>query len=264
MKLGAAVEAAATRGPGATIILRAGRHYTGGIVLSARHAGLTIQNFEGEHAVVTGAIPVPVSKEKWTQHNGKTNTWRLDLSDWADFPAQTFGMSIESKRRATRARWPNGDFEVGTGITTQRLGFSTRQNAGGGAAENFFANPEDWPGVYWLSVPEGGSLPNAGLNMAGTGSWFDAYGGLCSGKQAPFGFWCSGANPRTSAQNDYQNPYAVPGSFNVDPKTSRVTNWSKPVGAVYHFHAGFCKSPSLHPDRSVRCSCSRQDAHLIR
>ena len=103
-------------------------------------------------------------------------------------------------------------------------------------------------GVYWLSVPEGGSLPNAGLNMAGTGSWFDAYGGLCSGKQAPFGFWCSGANPRTNAPNDYQAPYEAPGGFSFDSKTSRVANWSKPVGAVFHFHAGFCElASSLAP-----------------
>ena len=257
VKLEVAVEAAAESGPGATIILRAGRHYTGGIVLTARHAGLTIQNFEGEHAVIAGAVRVPVSKAKWMAcpdlgqkcpGAGESNTWRLDLSGWADLPAQTFGMRIGTTKRATRARWPNGDFEVGTGVTTQPLGFSARKNAGSAAAKNFFAHPEDYPGVYWLSVPEGGSLPNAGLNMAGTGSWFDAYGGLCSGKQAPFGFWCSGANPRTNAPNDYQAPYEAPGGFSFDSKTSRVANWSKPVGAVFHFHAGFCElASSLAP-----------------
>ena len=54
-----------------------------------------------------------------------------------------------------------------------------------------------------------------------------------------------GGQPPNQCTKRLSEPYAVPGSFNVDPKTSRVTNWSKPVGAVYHFHAGFCKSPSL-------------------
>ena len=68
----------------------------------------------------------------------------------------------------------------------------------------FESNPEDWPGVFWLDEPEGGFLPNAGTNVAGTGHWFDAYGGLCSDRQAPFGFWCSDANPRSQLPNDFQ------------------------------------------------------------
>lgn len=42
-------------------MLRAGTYYTKGIVLSSVHSGLTIQNYHGEDAVVTGAVRVPVS-----------------------------------------------------------------------------------------------------------------------------------------------------------------------------------------------------------
>ena len=45
----------------ATIVLRGGAiHRTRGVVLTAAHSGLTIQSFEGEGAVVSGAVAVYV------------------------------------------------------------------------------------------------------------------------------------------------------------------------------------------------------------
>ena len=45
-----------------------------------------------------------------------------------------------------------------------------------------------------------------GQNVAGTGRWYDAYGGRCSGRQAPYGFWCSWENPRSQLPSDPQTP----------------------------------------------------------
>ena len=44
-----------------TVVLRTGVYpvAVGGIVLSAAHSGITIQNYQGEDAVVSGAVPVP-------------------------------------------------------------------------------------------------------------------------------------------------------------------------------------------------------------
>ena len=52
-----AAVAAAEGKPAATIVLRAGIHYTEGVVLTVLHSGLTIQNFEGENASVSGPCP---------------------------------------------------------------------------------------------------------------------------------------------------------------------------------------------------------------
>ena len=101
-------------------------------------------------------------------------------------------------------------------------------------------------------------LPNAGWNMAGTGRWFDAHGGQCSGRQAPYGYWCSDANPRSQLPNDYQSPYNMPGGFTytpavlqdnaVDahvnasaapPDVARAATWKHPRGAIYHMRSNF-------------------------
>jgi pectin methylesterase-like acyl-CoA thioesterase len=58
--LEAAVQAVAGAGAGAsttTIVMREGTYYTGGIVLTHVHSGLTIQNYEGEDVAVSGAVP---------------------------------------------------------------------------------------------------------------------------------------------------------------------------------------------------------------
>jgi hypothetical protein len=363
--LRAAVVAAEGK-PAATIVLRAGLHYTEGVVLTVLHSGLTIQNFEGENAIVSGAVPVPV-KERWSLHNAATNTWRLDLGDWQDMPAETFGMRVGAKR-ATRARFPNGDMEVGTGMAPHRLAFipysyeqpnttaldrPTQETVGptgacqlnlsegwccpgnsigfvehvkdtatccslcaarkgckaftlnrkpsipapggqhtcwlkaeakyanpgncscghpgprpprglppvpgppppppGQHASNFHSHPRDWPGVYWLTEPEGGSLPGAGEDMAGTGAWFDAYNGTCSGRQAPYGYWCSADNPRSRLSGDPSTFYATYGGFKFadgTPLGDKISNWSSPGGAVVHVQGSW---------QSIQCLVTKVD-----
>ena len=55
---------AAASGPKA-LLLRAGTYHTPGVVLTPSHSGLVILNYNGEEAIVSGAVPVPVSKAKW-------------------------------------------------------------------------------------------------------------------------------------------------------------------------------------------------------
>ena len=252
--LEAGVDAAAAVNGAVTLVLRKGKYYTAGIVLTTAHSGLTIENFEGEEAVVSGAISVPVSQAQWSPHNTQTNTWKLDLSGWPALPAQTFGLRVGTER-AIRARFPNGNPEVGDGYSMQRLTFTPRTDtADAPPIQNFFANPEDWPGVYWLAEPEGGCLPMAGENLGGTGHWYDSVGGGCGGRQAPFGYWCSDANSRGACPGDYFPHSVIPGgiSFATDilsgGEAARAANWSKPRGAVYHIAAGF---------ESVQCLVSK-------
>ena len=120
--------------------------------------------------------------------------------------------------------------------------------------------------MYWLNEPEGGFLPIAGRNVAGTGNWTDFYGGLCSERQAPFGFWCSQGNTRSQLPDDPQQAYGMPGGFTFHgagyDEPSRIQNWSHPEGAVYHIGSGFCSiqcrvasvnGTTVHFDKSVGC-----------
>eukprot|EP01043_Picozoa_sp_COSAG02_P018682 COSAG02_NODE_878_length_16266_cov_8.886559_7_plen_269_part_00 len=133
----------------------------------------------------------------------------------------------------------------------------------------FFSYPSDWPGVFWLDEPEGGFLPVAGQNVGGSGRWYDSYGGRCSGRQAPFGFWCSWANPRSNLPSDPQTPYGMPGGFtfeNTDGsravEPARIGHWKNASGAVYHISSGFLsiqclvdrvENETVHFDHEVGC-----------
>ena len=65
--LASAVEAANGKS-GATIVLRTGTYHEKQIQFNAMHSGLTIQNFEGEHAIVSGAVSLGAAG-KWTRVN---------------------------------------------------------------------------------------------------------------------------------------------------------------------------------------------------
>ena len=96
----------------ATIALRRGVHYVPSqIVLTAAHSGLTIQNYNGEEAVVTGALRIPaavVAAGNWqlVKSRASGSTYRLDLSSWKDVPAEVFGMRIGTER-AVKSRYPS-------------------------------------------------------------------------------------------------------------------------------------------------------------
>ena len=83
--------------------------------------------------VVSGAVPVPVSKSAWSVHNRSTNTYKLDLRrHWHQLPARTFGLRVAPPappaatgtpvgvgaavvvgiRRGIRAKYPNGNPET--------------------------------------------------------------------------------------------------------------------------------------------------------
>ena len=49
----------------ATILLRAGVHHSGELLLTTVHTGLTVQNYQGEHAVLSGGVPIEATKADW-------------------------------------------------------------------------------------------------------------------------------------------------------------------------------------------------------
>ena len=50
--------------PASTIVLRGGVYHERMVVLGPEHSGLTIQNYQGEHAVVSGAAPLARAGQK--------------------------------------------------------------------------------------------------------------------------------------------------------------------------------------------------------
>ena len=104
-----AVAAAAGKGA-ATIVLYAGTYHTEQVQLGTEHAKLTIQNFEGQEAVVSGAVPVKVNgKGAWTQYDATHNTWKLDVKGQGF--TEITGLRLGTER-AIRAKYPNGHPEL--------------------------------------------------------------------------------------------------------------------------------------------------------
>ena len=190
--------------------------------------------------VCPNAVIRPTSDlDRWSLHDGETNTWRLDLAGWGGMPAETFGLRVGTER-AVRARYPNGSPERPDtpGYSMESLSTFVRNTSAAPPIKDFFASPEDWPGVYWLDEPEGGVLPMSGENLGGTGRWYDSAGGGCSGRQAPFGYWCSDANSRGACPDDYFPHSQIAAGYAPDLGAHVVPAWSCTVraGSIVRAH----------------------------
>lgn len=106
----AVLEAAGQPGA-ATINLRAGRHYLASTVqLTEVNNGLTIQNYKGEHAVVSGAKRLTGA---WQPHtlDGKQQANQFVLDTSSSGLTSVPGLQVNGVRM-TRARYPNGNVEL--------------------------------------------------------------------------------------------------------------------------------------------------------
>ena len=238
-----------------------GTYHTAGVVITAAHSNLTIQNHEGADAVVSGAVPVDTSSP-WSLHNRATNTWRLDTSKQS-LPTE-FGMRVGTQR-AIRAKYPNGDPERapsrciiplgsiaspgyylnGSGVSEQYPLYFPREHEPLSRTREFWAHPRDWPGTFWHDAPNN-SHPQA---IGGFGPFFYAAGGVCSGRTPPHGYWCSSHNPRGSAgcprvsgsqggEGCAQHNIDPPGGFEYGAVLPQAAHYSKPAGAIVHARGG--------------------------
>ena len=98
------------KGGGAAIVLRAGIHHlVAPLQLTAQDSGLTMQNYAGEEAALSGATPLVPQWEAWADAPAGSNVWKTPL------PAglgKVWGVHELHDRRVwqvvkTRARWPN-------------------------------------------------------------------------------------------------------------------------------------------------------------
>lgn len=68
---------------GSTIVLRKGTYYSKQVVLGPEHERLTIQNYNGEEAVISGGVPI-IPLAKWQPYNVSANA----STAWQMFPGQ--------------------------------------------------------------------------------------------------------------------------------------------------------------------------------
>ena len=174
-------------GPGSNaLVLRKGTYYTDQIELQKQHSGLTIQNYKGERATISGGVPLSLKASDWSPY--KDNTWVVDISK-ADPAADKIlvgdsafkGLRLAGKR-AVRAKYPNGDPEL-----AGQWFESKDARMGGGeyvegwvkmnqstswikpdrreGTEEIISRANDWPSVYWPTQEVGGST------WTGEGDW---------------------------------------------------------------------------------------------
>ena len=107
----AAVDAARALPPGPkTIALREGTHYLSEtLALGPRDARLTLRNYPGEAATLSGGVPLDLAPSAWrdaTAECGKGG-WKAALPKVASVP----GLRVDGVREI-RARFPNFDPEL--------------------------------------------------------------------------------------------------------------------------------------------------------
>ena len=141
-----------------------------------------------------------------------------------------------------------------------------RQHRPANTTVEYWARPQDWPGVVWHDYPASGPkappMQGAGgygkgrpdrrdtfgvwvasfqqwLASSCTGAWFHAQGGLCSGRQVDHGYWCSASAPR-SGNGLLQPPYNPPGGFLFRSNDSlpQAGGYRNASGAVFHARGG--------------------------
>ena len=230
--ISAAVDAAiATRAPGqaAHIVLRGGTHFvTGTIQLTSAHSRLTIRNFDGEEAVISGGVNLT---QQWKPSSRCTGCFEMDLSK--QNVQQVRGLRRDGVREI-RARYPNFDPELDSTIDGQRHFHSARDGwlaghynltdktqwvpletqwipstngtmngiSGGwppkDAATTFVIRDSDWPEVEWpMNLTTNGTVdPDTWTGEGEWGEYWLGTGGTCADRSPPVGYWCASAAPR--------------------------------------------------------------------
>jgi len=231
-----------------TIVLRAGTHYTDMVNIGTDNNGLTIQNFEGEAATVSGGMALDIKAADWMKDPTKAGRYVVDLSDRNIKNIK--GLRINGER-AIRAKFPNGNPElsgnwlVGAGSSMgggdYDKGWITLANNTKWVppfrhpdSEDVVANDADWPSVHW---------PHYSGSQSGEGDQGDYHigvGGYCQDDLqdpivGPTGYWCAMNPPRGQCWNNNTNKGSGCTQTHMSPDGvvwPRAMNYSDPTTAV--------------------------------
>ena len=191
----AAVDAAANR-PGATVNLRRGTHYlTTPVQISAANAGLTIQNYQAEAVVVSGAVHL---QPKWQKYElpaagAGANAYVADVSAarLTAFP----GFQVNGVR-VTRARFPNGNCELpertqpDSGNRDGSLLMVGKESSWVAPDHTLIANITQVKNTNPAQMRNGSVMNNQPVYT----TYMGGIGGPCARYDPPFSYWCSSSN----------------------------------------------------------------------
>ena len=205
-----AVVATRALGQAAHVVLRGGTHFVKETIqLTSAHSRLTIRNFDGEEAVVSGGVNLT---QPWEPSLRCTGCFEMDLSK--QNIKQVHGLRRDGVREI-RARFPNFDPELDSTIDGQRHFHDGRDGWISGktqwipsttgtmngisgwppkdVAKTFVIRDSDWPGVEWpMNIMTNSTVdPDKWTGEGEWGEYWLGAGGTCVDRDPPVGYWCT-------------------------------------------------------------------------
>jgi|EP01044_Picomonas_judraskeda_P002796 hypothetical protein len=250
--IGKAIDAAASnRAPGQHmhVVLRGGTHFISETIqLTSAHSHLTIRNFDGEEAVISGGVNLTAP---WTPSKRCAGCFEADLSKQG--LKQVLGLRRNGVREI-RARYPNFDPELDSTIDgvrhfhdgrdgwiedkTDWIASTTGTMNGVSpwpptdVAKTFVIRDTDWPGVEWpMNIMTNGTVdPDTWTGEGEWGEYWLGAGGTCVDRDPPVGYWCAQQAPRHISTPNHPSGINTGISLpNAGPK-----GYKNATGAVIH------------------------------
>ena len=200
------------------VVLRGGTHYaTTAIKLGVADSGLTLVNYPGETAWISGAHPL--RKLQWKPDTARQalhiNAWVADVSSVdAAVLAATRGLRVNGSR-GTPARYPNANMEldqfpVGWLEPKTEVGKWLKRNATGETEQIHVVSPNRTGALNFINY-------KVGIN------------GSCSHFTPPVSFWCAGNTGGGGAQ-----AYTLPGGLRFKDSSPafahiKASKWKSPA-----------------------------------
>eukprot|EP01060_Flectonema_neradi_P007662 TRINITY_DN15378_c0_g3_i1.p1 TRINITY_DN15378_c0_g3~~TRINITY_DN15378_c0_g3_i1.p1 ORF type:complete len:862 (+),score=209.17 TRINITY_DN15378_c0_g3_i1:48-2588(+) len=227
------------------IVLRGGIHFLNEtLLLGAKDAGTTIQNYPMEEAWLSGGVMIPRTAN-WKNEGG--NLYSLKLSELGEQfnNIKVPGLfTADSHRRLTRARFPNADVE------TSQWGYASADAAKysipSSKVSEWTKPPKgEVPEFFYvdLSVPNPSGAIKKDSAMKEYNTFGYGTGGVCNtvwAKDVP-SYWCGNSSAGGWAEVD--NEAAKAGQLNIpvgmtydmrDPQISHFDKYANASGGLIH------------------------------
>ena len=237
-----------------SIILREGTHALDSTInLDSADSGLRIQNYPGEHAIVSGGKSLTTS---WKASNACEGCFETDLSG----QVETVTGLRKDDIREIRARYPNfdpergsvidGDMHIHDGkdgwIQSKTAWVAKGEDMNGikgpwpptEVAKTYIMGSSDWPGVDWpMCIETGGKCdPNTWTGEGDWGEYWMGTGGTSIDRDPPVGYWCAPKAPRKISTPNH------PGGITATKEQLPNAPYKNAKGAMIHaWRPGTCR-----------------------
>eukprot|EP01060_Flectonema_neradi_P033223 TRINITY_DN550_c0_g1_i1.p1 TRINITY_DN550_c0_g1~~TRINITY_DN550_c0_g1_i1.p1 ORF type:complete len:848 (+),score=215.29 TRINITY_DN550_c0_g1_i1:43-2586(+) len=193
-----------------TILLRKGIHFLPDTInLSQEDSGLTIQNYNGEEAWMSGGVELQTNWQEYNTRDGK-NIWVTDIGNEID---DILGlMTVEPHTRQMRARYPNpptGTQEIRPAAKVDGKAIKSWQAPKKlPPAEQVFVNATELSGfdssILWqYNAYASGNCKKVNDPECPCGAWSDVKDGVWTSSS----YWCSNRSAGGWSEMDRGNGY---------------------------------------------------------